>query len=88
MHLLQLLLEPRLTASDAVLPGTAEGPVRSHGHVSGLAETDQVLLGQIRVALNLRRESQLTKKIQSNRMSGNRPCMTVLAVTEELRDPS
>lgn len=45
----------------APLPGAAEGPVRSHGHASGLAEADQVLLSEVRVALDLRGQAPLTE---------------------------
>lgn len=78
---ISFLLEPRLSTTDAALPGTTEGPVCGHGHISGLAKTDQILLGKIRVALNLQRESQLTKKIQTNRTSGNRARINVSALS-------
>lgn len=55
---------PPTPTTDTPPPGTAEGPVGCHGHISGLAKVDQTLLGKIRVALDLKGEAPLTEKIQ------------------------
>lgn len=70
------------------LPGTPEGLVGSHGHISGLAEADQILLSEIWVALNLQRESQLTRDhcdSQGTIKEGPHQCPG--SITDELRGP-
>lgn len=56
------LLGARLRAPGASLPGATKGQVSCHGHISRLAETDQVLLSEIWVALDLQDDSSPGKQ--------------------------
>ena len=85
----QTRLERVAISGQKPLPGTPEGLVSSHGHISGLAEVDEILLSKIWVALNLQRESQLTKEHLDHWTAGKEDLHQCLgSITDELRDPS